>query len=111
MSLVAYVLGARVLEKHFTLNRAWKGTDHAFSLEPEGMRKLVRDVRRAGLAMGDGVKRVYDKEQPARIKMGRRSSPPGTCRPGTSSDRTISRTSRPATGCRRIRTRSCMARR
>ena len=72
MSLVAYVMGARVLEKHFTLNRAWKGTDHAFSLEPEGMRKLVRDVRRTGLAMGDGVKRVYEKEQPARIKMAKK---------------------------------------
>ena len=42
MSLVAYVLGARVIEKHFTLNSAMKGTDHAFSLEPSGMRKLVR---------------------------------------------------------------------
>ncbi|MBA3778625.1 MAG: N-acetylneuraminate synthase family protein [Chloroflexi bacterium] len=72
MALVAYVLGARVIEKHFTLNRAWKGTDHAFSLEPEGMRKLVRDVHRAGIAMGDGVKRVYEKEMPARIKMGKK---------------------------------------
>ena len=36
MALVAYMLGARVVEKHFTLNRAWKGTDHAFSLEPDG---------------------------------------------------------------------------
>jgi sialic acid synthase len=72
MALVAYVLGARVIEKHFTLNRAWKGTDHAFSLEPEGLRKLVRDVRRAGVAMGDGVKRVYEKENPARLKMGKK---------------------------------------
>ena len=44
MSLVAYMLGARVIEKHFTLSHAWKGTDHAFSLMPEGMRKLVRDL-------------------------------------------------------------------
>jgi N-acetylneuraminate synthase/sialic acid synthase len=72
MALVAYVLGARVLEKHFTLNRAWKGTDHAFSLEPEGMRKLVRDVGRAAIAMGDGVKRVYENEQPARVKMAKK---------------------------------------
>jgi N-acetylneuraminate synthase/sialic acid synthase len=72
MALVAYVLGARVIEKHFTLNRAWKGTDHPFSLEPEGMRKLVRDVRRAAIAMGDGVKRVYDKEQAAIAKMGKK---------------------------------------
>ena len=45
MALVAYMLGARVIEKHFTLNHAWKGTDHAFSLMPEGLRKLVRDLR------------------------------------------------------------------
>jgi sialic acid synthase SpsE len=72
MAVAAYVLGARVIEKHFTLNHAWKGTDHAFSLEPEGMRKLVRDLHRAGIAMGDGVKRIYDKEKPARLKMGKK---------------------------------------
>ena len=57
MALVAYMLGARVIEKHFTLNHAAKGTDHAFSLMPEGMRKLVRDLRRVPDALGDGVKR------------------------------------------------------
>ena len=72
MALVAYVLGARVIEKHFTLNHASKGTDHAFSLEPEGMRKLVRDVRRAAIATGDGVKQVYEKERQAILKMGKK---------------------------------------
>ena len=43
---VAYMLGARVFEKHVTLNRAWKGTDHSFALEPEGFRKFVRDIKR-----------------------------------------------------------------
>ncbi len=43
---IAYLLGARVFEKHVTLNRAWKGTDHSFALESEGFRKFVRDVRR-----------------------------------------------------------------
>ncbi len=43
---VAYIKGARVFEKHVTLNRAWKGTDHSFALEPEGFRKFVRDIRR-----------------------------------------------------------------
>lgn len=71
MALVAYVLGARVIEKHFTLNRSWRGTDHAFSLEPEGMRKLVRDIGRAAVALGDGVKRIYDKEKSAKQKMGK----------------------------------------
>jgi len=71
MSLVAYVLGARVIEKHFTLNRAMKGTDHAFSLEPGGMRKLVRDLERAQISLGDGEKRVYDSELAPIRKMGK----------------------------------------
>lgn len=43
---VAYMKGARVFEKHVTLNRAWKGTDHSFALEPDGFRKFVRDIKR-----------------------------------------------------------------
>jgi sialic acid synthase len=43
---VAYLKGARIFEKHVTLNRAWKGTDHSFALEPDGFRKFVRDVKR-----------------------------------------------------------------
>jgi len=43
---IAYLKGARVFEKHVTLNRAWKGTDHSFALEPEGFRKFVRDIKR-----------------------------------------------------------------
>lgn len=72
MATAAYVLGARVVEKHFTLNRALKGTDHAFSLEPVGMRKLVRDLRRVRKALGDGEKKIYLSEQPARMKMGKK---------------------------------------
>ncbi len=72
MSVVAYMVGARVIEKHFTLNHAWKGTDHAFSLMPEGMRRLVRDLHRVPAALGDGVKRPLDCEQPALVKMGKK---------------------------------------
>lgn len=43
---IAYMLGARVFEKHVTLNRSWKGTDHSFALESEGFRKFTRDIRR-----------------------------------------------------------------
>jgi sialic acid synthase len=71
MALVAYVLGARVIEKHFTLNRAMKGTDHAFSLERPGLEKLVRDLRRARVAMGDGVKKRHDTEARPLSKMGK----------------------------------------
>lgn len=72
MALVGYVLGARVIEKHFTLNRAAKGTDHAFSLTPEGLRKMVRDLRRARAAMGDGVKRRYASEEAPLYKMAKK---------------------------------------
>jgi sialic acid synthase len=62
MSTIAYTLGARIIEKHFTLDRTLKGTDQPFSLEPAGLRKMVRDLRRTRLALGDGVKRLYDSE-------------------------------------------------
>ncbi len=68
---VAYYMGARIIEKHFTLDRSMKGSDHAFSLEPVGMRKLVRDLRRIKLAIGDGIKKFYPEEEPAKIKMGK----------------------------------------
>jgi sialic acid synthase len=71
MALAAYMLGARVVEKHFTLNHTWKGTDHAFSLEPIGLQKMVRDLKRARVALGDGVKRVYDSEVTPMVKMGK----------------------------------------
>lgn len=72
LAMVAYTLGARVIEKHFTLNRAWKGADHAFSLEPGGMRRLVRDLQRAAVAMGDGVKRTYPSEERPLVKMAKK---------------------------------------
>ncbi|MDR5697911.1 MAG: N-acetylneuraminate synthase family protein [Armatimonadota bacterium] len=77
MALVAYTLGARIIEKHFTLNRAMKGTDHAFSLEPQGMAKLCRDLKRAHDALGDGVKRYYESERAPIAKMRRRVTPEG----------------------------------
>jgi len=72
MAVVAYILGARVIEKHFTLNHAAKGTDHAFSLMPEGFRKLVRDLERVPGAVGDGVKRPLAIEEAAMRKMGKK---------------------------------------
>ena len=72
MALVAHMLGARVIEKHFTLSHTWKGTDHAFSLMPEGMRKLVRDLHRIRTAVGDGVKRRYESEERPLEKMGKK---------------------------------------
>jgi len=71
MPIAAYMLGARIVEKHFTLNRAMKGTDHAFSLEPVGLRKLVRDLDRTFRATGDGSKKVYESERAPILKMGK----------------------------------------
>jgi sialic acid synthase len=71
MAVAGYMLGARIIEKHFTLNRANKGTDHAFSLEPTGMRKMVRDLRRLKVALGDGEKQLYDSEVSPISKMGK----------------------------------------
>ena len=72
MAVAAYVLGARIVEKHFTLNHTDKGTDHAFSLEPIGMRKLVRDLRRTRVALGDGVKHPVPSERQPLLKMGKK---------------------------------------
>ncbi len=72
MPLVAYMLGARVFEKHFTLNRTWKGTDQAFSLEPAGMRRVVRDLQRTVQALGNGEKKPYDSEVKPLNKMTKR---------------------------------------
>jgi sialic acid synthase len=72
MALVGYVLGARVVEKHFTLNHSMKGTDHAFSLEHSGLRRLVRDLKRAKVALGDGIKRPLASEAAPLQKMGKK---------------------------------------
>jgi sialic acid synthase len=72
MAIVAYMLGARVIEKHFTLDHALKGRDHAFSLMPEGMRRLVRDLHRVPAALGDSEKRPLPIEADPLEKMGKK---------------------------------------
>ncbi len=70
---IAYMLGARVFEKHFTLNRANKGTDNAFSLEPTGLAKFVRNLKRIELMLGSDEKKQLVTETKPLIKM--RKSP------------------------------------
>lgn len=72
MGPVMYTLGGRIIEQHFTTNRALKGTDQAFSLEPDGLRKLVRDLKRTRVALGDGQKVLLDQEIPASVKMAKK---------------------------------------
>lgn len=77
LSLIAYAFGARIIEHHFTLNRASKGTDHGFSLEPKGLQTLVEDLEKARIAMGDGIKRFYPSEYEPIAKMRRVQTPDG----------------------------------
>lgn len=72
MATAAYVLGSRIVEKHFTLNRAMKGTDHAFSLEHAGLEKMVRDLKRCRVSLGDGIKRRYESEETPLYKMSKK---------------------------------------
>lgn len=62
-TLAAVSLGATFVERHVTLDRAMWGSDHAASVEPQGIVKLVRDIRDIEKSLGDGVKRVYDSER------------------------------------------------
>ncbi|MFD1830511.1 MULTISPECIES: N-acetylneuraminate synthase family protein [Streptomyces] len=61
-TLAAVALGACFVERHITLDRAMWGSDQAASVEPQGLQRLVRDIRTIEESLGDGVKRVYDSE-------------------------------------------------
>jgi N-acetylneuraminate synthase len=67
----AVALGADVVERHITLDRAMWGTDQAASVEPFGLLRLVRDIRVIEAALGDGKIRVYESEIPVRDKLRR----------------------------------------
>jgi len=67
---IAYLQGARVFEKHVTLNRGWKGTDHSFALEPEGFGKFVRDIHRTEMMLP--TKKIKDiGNEPVFAKLGK----------------------------------------
>jgi N-acetylneuraminate synthase len=70
-TLAAVVLGACVVERHITLDRAMWGSDQAASVEPQGFARLVRDIRAVETALGDGVKKVYPSEVPIMQKLRR----------------------------------------
>lgn len=65
----AVALGAEWIERHYTLDRTWKGTDHAASLEPDGLRKLARDCRAVSRAMAYKSKDILDIEMIQRNKL------------------------------------------
>jgi len=68
-SVVAVALGACMVERHFTLDRAMWGSDQSASVEPGGFRKLVKYIRVTEMALGDGMKRVYESEQSSLKKL------------------------------------------
>ena len=70
--IAALTLGAVYFERHFTLDRTWKGTDHAASLEPDGIRKLARDLRNVSLALDSKPQEVLEIEQVQRKKLKRK---------------------------------------
>ena len=70
-TVAAVALGAVFVERHITLDRAMWGTDHAASVEPQGLTRLVRDIRNVESALGDGNKRVFESEVSVRKKLRR----------------------------------------
>ena len=69
VDIAAYTLGAKIIERHYTLDRTWKGTDHAASLEPAGMRKLQRDLNAVQLALSYKEQDILEIEKLQREKL------------------------------------------
>ena len=69
VDIAAFVLGAEWIERHFTLDRTWKGTDHAASLEPAGLGKLTRDLAAVNIALTYKSKEILDIEEVQRKKL------------------------------------------
>jgi N-acetylneuraminate synthase len=70
-SIAAATMGACMIERHITLDRAMWGSDQAASVEPQGFARMIKDIRAIETSMGDGVKRVYESEVPIRAKLRR----------------------------------------
>lgn len=70
--MIARSLGASIFEVHFTMNRGYKGTDHGFSMEPQGLERICEDLPRVDVMMGDGLRHVSDEERSGFVsKMGK----------------------------------------
>ncbi len=69
LDVAAFTLGATYIERHFTLDRTWKGTDHAASLEPDGMRRLQRDLTNVAEALQERTVEILPIEEPQRVKL------------------------------------------
>lgn len=69
VSVAAVAIGAKVIEKHFTLDRTMKGGDHAASLEPDGLRRVIRDIRATEKALGSFDKKLQESEKACKQKL------------------------------------------
>ena len=69
IDIAAYALGANFIERHFTLDRTWKGTDHSASLEPDGIRRLQRNLEETYKALSYKKKQILDIEKDSRKKL------------------------------------------
>lgn len=70
ISVAAVALGAKVIERHVTLDKRWKGSDHAASLEPQELQELVASVRLVEAALGSPTKTMLPCERPCHDKVG-----------------------------------------
>ena len=70
-SVIAAVIGACMIERHITLDRAMWGSDQSASLEPQGLKRMIRDIRLIPIIVGDGIKKVYESELPIIDKLRR----------------------------------------
>lgn len=96
--VLAAVLGACIVEKHFTLNRTWKGGDHAASLEPYGLSKMIRDIHNIKDSLGSGEKKILDAEIPIRHKLAKSIVTTCFIGKGTVIERNMLTTKSPGTG-------------
>lgn len=69
ISVAAVALGAKVIERHVTLDKTWKGSDHAASLEPAELTELVRSIRLVERALGSSLKQMLPCEKPCHDKV------------------------------------------
>lgn len=94
----AVAMGAKIIERHFTLDRTMKGGDHAASLEPGGFAKMIRDIRHIEAARGVGIKNIQESEKPIFKKLAKSVVSLVDLPPGTILQRNMLTTKGPGTG-------------
>lgn len=96
--IIAVSMGAKVIEKHFTLNRKAKGPDHSLSADPKQFKTLVKNIRLVEKMLGNGIKKFQPSEKDNRIHTRRSITAEVTIPKGTKIERSMIGIKRPATG-------------